>query len=157
MRKRIARRVASSSPQKKKRKKGNKSDLHRDRAEILSTENFSPVFALAIFHTFLWTVRRISVFSHALCERRGRRNNEGKEARWAADRERLAIPNPSFPYCGPRCSHVHICTRLCNAKESLPSQRGITILTREFNVPRSLLYTRPLVCTFALIITTRVT
>lgn len=51
MRKRIASRSLVESPQREK--EGNKSDLHHDRAKILSTENFSPAFALAIFHTSL--------------------------------------------------------------------------------------------------------
>jgi len=78
-----------------KKKEGNKSDLPCNHVKMFFTENFSPVFALAIFH-----VSGPSVgypFSH-MCGRR-RRNSEWKEAQ-RADRERLAIPNPvpSFPY-----------------------------------------------------------
>jgi len=61
--------IASRSLARKK--EGSKPDLHRNRAEILSTENFPPVFALEIFHTRLSGPSAGYPFSHIRRERCG--------------------------------------------------------------------------------------
>lgn len=118
----------------RKEKGGKIRSALQSRGNVFHGKLFSCVRARDISHA---TVRRISVFS---CDRR-RRNGEWKNKARRADRERLAIPSPvpSFPYVDSvvrtivSTSTFVLC--LCNAKELLPSQRGITILTREFNVP----------------------